>query len=210
MTIDDLVAQVQAPITDVVGGLYRLPFLIPRVDPTFVFNRGLVANELREAQRIAGHDLHPLHVFMLALANGGSLPMVNSLCFLAAGLSKEQEWQLLVSQATPAGLPAEQAGAYGPFRPLQLGQSLEASFSPRVRQTLDLGNFIVIASGFDGEFYGYTRTHASRIEVVSPDFGRGEVAPDFEAFMRQQVLFPQCENSPEFLTFLRRAMAGER
>lgn len=204
MQLRELVAAVQAPFAEVLAALYTIVRADPTEDPLTIVNPGASDDDIIVAQRRIRHPLHPRHYELLRLSNGGTIPFVISLDFVAAAVEREQEWRWLVSPPPP--LPGvatvDQGAGYGPFKPLILGQSIADRYDSRTAGRLDLDTFIVFASGYDGEFFGYSRDDLLRIDVVSQDFGRGAVALDFETFIGNLLLTDKC-SSPAFIEHVR-------
>ena len=219
MTIDDLVSALQAPLDVVLHGLYALA----RADPDVAFMTRLVpgctASEVADAETRIGYTLPPLHRSVLALSNGGSLPYVNSLEYLAAAVAREAAWHVL--GPLPGDTLDEDQPTYRPDRPLVLGMPLDGLLAgvgvdvarfpaPDLRP----GAFIVMGLGyFDLHgFYCYNREDPGPVYGVGqPQYGAYVVARDFDTFIRDQVLFTICE-APAFLARMRATLraSGER
>jgi hypothetical protein len=195
MQIQDLVDAAQAPTTAVLAALYAIVRADPTADPMTIINPGVSEAELDKTERRIHHPLHLAHRALLRSSNGGTIPFVISVGFVAAAIAREREWRWHVPPP-PADRPTVDQGAGdGPFTPLILGESLAGSFDSRTLKTLDLDTFIVLAAGDNGEFYGYARGDPDRMDVVSQDFGRDVEASDFETFIRSQLLATECEST---------------
>jgi hypothetical protein len=206
VTIDDLVSALQAPLVAVLRGLYAAA----RADPDVAFMTRLVpgctASELADAETRVGYALPPLHRSVLSLSNGGSLPYVNSLEYLAAAVPRESAWHLL--GPLPGDSFDEDQPTYRPDRPLILGTPLDGlltgvgvDVARFPAPGLKVGAFIVMGLGYfdlDG-IYCYNREDPWPVYGVGQaQYGAYVVARDFDEFIRRQVLFTMCE-TPAFL-----------
>lgn len=205
LTLEDLVTIVGAPLEPILAALYRLA----RADPFTIFTPGCDTTELDAAERRIGRPLPALHRFLMTLTNGGTLPWVNSLDRLAAAVPREREWRWTGPLPPQSESSTFDAGtADGPFTPLILGDSIADCYDPAFTRRLDLESFIVIASGFDGEFFGYVREEPARVDFVSQDSGRGTAAPTFDQFISRQSMSLLCR-TPEFIDRVRISVRGE-
>jgi hypothetical protein len=212
MTIGDLVSVLKAPLDAVLRALYAQAWVDPDVACMTRLLPGCTTAELADAETRIDYVLPPLHRFVLALSNGGSLPYVNSLEYLAA-VAREAAWHLL--GPLPGDTLDEDEPAYRPTQPLVLGTPLDGLLAgvgvdvarfpaPGLRPSA----FIVIGLGyFDLHgVYCYHREDPGPVYAVGqPQYGAYVVARDFDAFIRGQELFTMCE-TPAFLARLQAAL----
>lgn len=206
MEIGDLATQIGASTEKVLVGLYEMVRVDSTVAAITILPPGCTAAELAASEQRIGRDLHPLHRRILAIANGGSLPYVNSVSNLAAAVPRERIWRTL-GGISPSQAGRVDVGAEDAPEPFLLGETLTWSYGDASYRKLELDSLIVIAFGFDGECFGYVRGDDSRIDFAGPEFGRGMCARDFEGFIRRQLMFPECD-SPEFIERLQDAIAA--
>lgn len=208
--IGEVATQVGVSTEEILVGLYQMARVDSTVAAIMILPPGCTAAELAAAEQRIGRDLHPLHRRLLTLANGGSLPYVNSVSKLAAAVPRERVWRTLKGISFSQGKVAvDDEGADDAVEPFLLGETLTWSYGASTYQKLELDTLIVIAFGFDGECFGYVRGNNDRIDFAGPEFGRGICAPDFEGFVRRQLMFPECE-SPEFIERLQVAIAASK
>lgn len=206
--VGEVATQLGASTEDVLVGLYRIAQVDPTVAAITILPPGCNPAELAEAEQRIEHVLHPLHRRLLTIANGGTLPYINSVSQLAAAVHRELIWRPLGGiTGNSGGAAGDDAGAEDAVEPLLLGETLTWSYGNDTYRNLELDNLIVIAFGFDGECFGYVHGDEDRIDFAGPEFGRGMCAPDFEGFIRCQSMFPECE-SPEFIERLRDTLAA--
>ncbi|MGH7866287.1 MAG: hypothetical protein ACREP9_01355, partial [Candidatus Dormibacteraceae bacterium] len=174
MEIGELATQIGASTEEVLVGLYEMALVDPTVAAITILPTGCTAAELTAAERRIGRELHPLHHRILTLANGGTLPYINSVSQLAAAVPRERIWRPLGgSSASLGGDAGDDVGSEDAVEPLLLGETLRWSYGNPTYRDLDLDDLIVIAFGFDGECFGYVRGTDDRVDFAGPEFGRG-------------------------------------
>ncbi len=191
MTISELANTLGISIDAVLVALYALLRADHRVAPMTILTPGVSASELDDTEQRLQYSLHRSHRTLLSLSNGGTLPLVNSLVIIATATTREREWRWLVAPEPDPRPTLDQGAGYGPFKPVLMGQPNAGSLSPVAVPRLALESFIVIATGYDSQFFGYTRTAPARIDVVA-DYGRAEIAVDFGSFLGKQKLTEEC------------------
>jgi hypothetical protein len=146
---------------------------------------------------------------VLTLSNGGPLPHVNSLEYLAAAVKRQAAWHVLGPVAGDT-LDEDEPG-YQPFRPLALGSPLEAVLAEAGVDVARLpvpgltpSAFIVVGPGYfdpDG-YYCDNREDPGPLHAVGqPQYSVSVIARDVDAFVRGQPLVPKCE-TPAYLPWM--------
>jgi hypothetical protein len=201
-----LVRDVGAPLGDVLRALYRLQRAGELRERWAIVNPGCDAEDLAAAEANLGHPLAPLHRALLQLSNGGTLPYMNWISWLAAAVAREREWRI----AGPFVASDEEVHVINvrqqrPIAPSVLGAPLEEVFAGDDVSVIPLDDFLPFAGGFGGEVWGYVRGTPGRIDMVFPPFGRNIDAHSFEDFLLWQPLYDECAE-PHFRAAVRAAL----
>jgi hypothetical protein len=204
MTIGELAQTLGVTVKQILRCLYGIVWGDPIQSTITRLAPGCILGELAAVEQRIGHSLPPLHRYVLTLSNGGTLPYVNSMDYFAAALPREQEWNVL--QLPPGIEDINDDPGLLPQKPLLLGKPfaetlLSVGIDPACFRVPDFdpASFIVMACGFfdaDG-FYCYHRADFGPIHAVGqPQYGVYVVAPDFEAFLRDQWLIFDASEEP--------------
>ncbi len=188
-TLHELVEEIGCSPEELIIGLYAMARAHPEESPFLILNAGCTTAELNVAEQRVGIKLPSLHRHILSLSNGGSLPYVNSIQYLAAALPRESEWTWLVEPPQSHADTFDRSAGLGPFRPVILGESLTlAGYTSRQAETLRFDDLVIFASGYDGEFFGYSRSQMDRVDYVAPDPIRSIAGTSFRDFLLRQPI----------------------
>lgn len=191
--IAKLVRDVGASLGEVLRGLYRMQKEGILSERWAIVNPACSPDDIAGAEARIDQPLAPLHRELLLLSNGGTLPFVTGIGWLASAIAREHEWRIsgpFVESGEPTHII--NVRQQRPIAPIVLGASLEQVFAGKNAHELPLDNFIPFAGGYGGEVWGYVHGEPGRIDIVVPPSGRGIEAYSFEAFLLWQTLYDEC------------------
>jgi hypothetical protein len=204
-----LVRDMEAPIDAVLTALYRLVRTEPELERWAIVNAGCSVADIVVAEERIGHALAPIHRHLLLLSNGGTLPFMPSISWLAAAALREREWRIVGPFVRPdETTPVINIRQRQPISPRVLGDPADNVFAGDDLLGIVTDDFVPFGGGFGGEVWGYVRGEPNRIDCILPPLFRHREAENFVEFLLWQELYDGC-GSPRFHQRLRAALTSD-